>query len=826
MPGLPGNSAGSVGALPPRPMICPEVKVEETDQVLHKLDSCRICFEPIEDPVFTSCCGTEFCEDCLQAVREAQGEDSAKCPNCRRGPPFEWHRIRFMQSLLSTSKVRCTGCDLTFNKSQTENHMKQCGAVQLPCPNHGKGCGWFGRRNELENHVSDHCEFSLERVALQALKIANEDKDRRKKLDSLKSHLILKSDWFASQLMAQMSTHPLKWLCEEVKSKQLALLRKEAQELAEMAVMSQLSAYQSLRSRKVAPAGSGGLSSSSSSFSSSAAPVNNENHARAKDVSAASTDCSILVTTTPMEKQICKALVKDIRTSWHFQPYTNGDFQPWERKHWVPRILNAVLETLYPRVSMPMIAARREEYTGLYMKALEPWILEKTPPVCPVKRISFTDDALAGYEIVHEMKKTFRDGEEQDERKTATVNFFYQNLYPRWNPLYSLSAIEKQLDQLHRDFSTGADHALLGLAGTGPMQRMPLEHKLEFLPAGEFLLPLMQYVFALAVRSIFLPKVVDCVTREFFASVEFKYPDAPVTSVYMPVAEFMQELQTYLPDWSCEHLDLLFGEKNGFPGSIAGQDPVDENNASCAGVTARTAADLEYLFKATNSPAAICSRLLDEGRKSIVKFTYIKEDYCPLVKMAPKQAKPPPSPVVSTIPPTANASMIANSNSTLRRSNSAVGAINNPEPQLPSSSSSVPKNNYPEPPSALVAAAPPAQPQVARQPPAPDRPSTPNARQRIPAANSHQNPAPAPPAQAQPRSPSDRWRHLMRKKNNDDMSRAAQTAAGKSLGQSSSLKSFRFAPKKRGNVEATGGNGNAGTMNAEIESPKKPRWNR
>ncbi|CAD7955658.1 unnamed protein product [Amoebophrya sp. A120] len=565
----------------PKPVVCPEVKVVE-NQLLAQLDSCRICFEEIADPVFTSCCGTEFCEDCLKSVKTAHGND-AKCPNCR-AENLAWHRIRFMQALLSTAKVKCEGCKEVFNRAETDNHMKQCGKVQLSCPNHVKGCSWYGDREALSSHIEDSCEFSEHGAALQALKFANEDKDRAKKLAKVKAKICARGKDYGKHLMTDQSAYPLRWLYEEVKKQKLALLRYEAKELAELAVSIQMQFYAKKPASSLAEiykqpqakassstavvlvktSATSSCSSSSSFFGVRSTDTKTSKNDKAPATSPAAVDhnevdkvvehepeqhdtgdaptCSSISSSpmelqqqgisalfgtpnlfapsvTELEQHIAKILLKKVREHAKFHAFTNvgsgAVLHPWEIAHWVPRFLHEATALLFPTEKVQMYTGKsdKEFYTTLYLTSLESWILDKHPPVFPVKRISFEEDGGffnidPTYHNVLEAEKRYK--EHQALLKEAMLRFCRRAFTKELAHVRGITPVPKlRFDDRTDNLSiTGPDldarTTLIRLGHADSTQKLG---KMLESATPTFQDAVAQYVFCLSSRAVFLPNV-------------------------------------------------------------------------------------------------------------------------------------------------------------------------------------------------------------------------------------------------------------------------------------------------------------------------------
>ena len=95
---------------------------------------CLICKFPSRDPYMTLCCGHGFCKSCLDKQRQAKSVDFA-CPMCRKEEP-EFKTVPY---------------------KALEREIK---ALQVYCTNKEKGCKWQGELNDINNHLSNVCQFA------------------------------------------------------------------------------------------------------------------------------------------------------------------------------------------------------------------------------------------------------------------------------------------------------------------------------------------------------------------------------------------------------------------------------------------------------------------------------------------------------------------------------------------------------------------------------------------------------------------------------------------------------------------------------------------
>ena len=127
---------------------------------------CRICLQPLVDPVDTSCSHT-FCRVCIRSHLRMQ----RTCPADRQ--PLREKDIKpssfLVRRILDKLTVVCPNnayCDQVMPRSSLEVHLKyQCQGTYISCPNEGegeegeeeteekRGCDFIGPRCQLEDHL-------------------------------------------------------------------------------------------------------------------------------------------------------------------------------------------------------------------------------------------------------------------------------------------------------------------------------------------------------------------------------------------------------------------------------------------------------------------------------------------------------------------------------------------------------------------------------------------------------------------------------------------------------------------------------------------------
>lgn len=91
---------------------------------------CVICYHVLRNPQQSTCCGQNFCKECLDKYLKT---NDTKCPFCR-GERF---------SFVPDKKTERQALDL-----------------MVYCPHKAVGCAWKGELRSREKHLSDDCPFS------------------------------------------------------------------------------------------------------------------------------------------------------------------------------------------------------------------------------------------------------------------------------------------------------------------------------------------------------------------------------------------------------------------------------------------------------------------------------------------------------------------------------------------------------------------------------------------------------------------------------------------------------------------------------------------
>ena len=115
--------------------------------------TCSVCLYVLRDPVLTNCCGTLFCETCIQRVKKSR---MPSCPHCRE--QFDFMRDKRVQRKVLELKVRCShssqGCQWTGSLRDREYHStEQCEFDFMKCSK----CDRNVLRYELQGHLENDC---------------------------------------------------------------------------------------------------------------------------------------------------------------------------------------------------------------------------------------------------------------------------------------------------------------------------------------------------------------------------------------------------------------------------------------------------------------------------------------------------------------------------------------------------------------------------------------------------------------------------------------------------------------------------------------------
>ena len=84
---------------------------------------CPVCLDILANPHLVSCCGHNFCEDCIERVKASNGA----CPMCKE---------RSFQAMVNKERLRIIN------------------GLQVYCTNRRRGCQWKGELKNLSTHLN------------------------------------------------------------------------------------------------------------------------------------------------------------------------------------------------------------------------------------------------------------------------------------------------------------------------------------------------------------------------------------------------------------------------------------------------------------------------------------------------------------------------------------------------------------------------------------------------------------------------------------------------------------------------------------------------
>lgn len=124
--------------------------------------TCQVCFNILQEPHVTDCCGQHFCKSCLEAcVNEYTRLRS--CPHCRE-TKFKHLIYKPFQRKINALMVYCQnhskGCSETMKLAELDKHLSisndsGCSYTMLLCPN---DCGDRVCRKDIETHCKRFCK--------------------------------------------------------------------------------------------------------------------------------------------------------------------------------------------------------------------------------------------------------------------------------------------------------------------------------------------------------------------------------------------------------------------------------------------------------------------------------------------------------------------------------------------------------------------------------------------------------------------------------------------------------------------------------------------
>ena len=127
---------------------------------------CPICRLLLREPYQATCCGTSFCQTCIQQV---QGN---KCPICRT-KDFEISPNKGLKRSLNQLHVYCTyhkdGCTWSGELQALDRHLNEeetqivgCQFAEIQCEFHYAGCKFQSTRKNMATHISEQLSYHTE----------------------------------------------------------------------------------------------------------------------------------------------------------------------------------------------------------------------------------------------------------------------------------------------------------------------------------------------------------------------------------------------------------------------------------------------------------------------------------------------------------------------------------------------------------------------------------------------------------------------------------------------------------------------------------------
>ena len=129
---------------------------------------CLICHLVLREPYQTDCCGTSFCQTCIQRVQD----NVSPCPNCR-AEDFQMFLNKGLKRSLNKLQVYCThskdGCTWSGELPEIDQHLNKeetqlvgCQFVEIQCEFHYAGCKFQSTRKDMATHMSEQLSHHTE----------------------------------------------------------------------------------------------------------------------------------------------------------------------------------------------------------------------------------------------------------------------------------------------------------------------------------------------------------------------------------------------------------------------------------------------------------------------------------------------------------------------------------------------------------------------------------------------------------------------------------------------------------------------------------------
>jgi hypothetical protein len=124
-------------------------------EMLEQNLKCPICFNIVEEPFETSCCGHLFCNKCIKGIKKMS------CPICRSNR-VNFRENSFVKNLLNTMCSKCPyGCGSSIPLGNIKYHRYQCKVSIFKCSMliNGNKCDFEGTKIESMKHfASSHSD--------------------------------------------------------------------------------------------------------------------------------------------------------------------------------------------------------------------------------------------------------------------------------------------------------------------------------------------------------------------------------------------------------------------------------------------------------------------------------------------------------------------------------------------------------------------------------------------------------------------------------------------------------------------------------------------
>ena len=129
---------------------------------------CLICHLVLCEPYQADCCGTSFCQTCIQQVQDTK----SFCPNCRT-ENFQVFPNKGLKRSLNQLHVYCThskdGCTWSGELQALDKHLNEretqlvgCQFAEIQCEFHYVGCKFQSTRKDMATHMSEQLSYHTE----------------------------------------------------------------------------------------------------------------------------------------------------------------------------------------------------------------------------------------------------------------------------------------------------------------------------------------------------------------------------------------------------------------------------------------------------------------------------------------------------------------------------------------------------------------------------------------------------------------------------------------------------------------------------------------